>query len=132
MRADRIQGQRNYKGTLTVPCVINQIYRRSLLVDTGAAVTAISQRITLQMGFDITKPLRWLEVLTAQQVICVPVVRLNSLQVGGYQQADLEVTVVKFPPRLNIDGLLGINFLEHFRPTFEFDQATLILRPVKK
>jgi len=27
-----------------------------------------------------------------------------------------------------VDGLLGVNFLERFRPTFEFDETTLVLR----
>jgi hypothetical protein len=40
----------------------------------------------------------------------------------------LEVLVVHFPPRLRIDGVLGVNFLERFRSTLDFDMATLILR----
>jgi hypothetical protein len=27
-----------------------------------------------------------------------------------------------------VDGVLGVNVLEHFRTTFEFPQATIVLR----
>jgi len=54
--------------------------------------------------------------------------RLQSLQVEGIIVQMLEVVVVHFPPRLRIDGVLGVNFLERFRSTFDFDTATLVLR----
>jgi len=38
------------------------------------------------------------------------------------------VLIVALPVALRVDGLLGVNFLEKFRVTFEFDQATLVLR----
>jgi predicted aspartyl protease len=57
-----------------------------------------------------------------------PVVRLNSLQVGDKKVNNLEVLIVALPAALRVDGLLGVNFLEKFRVTFEFDQATLVLR----
>jgi hypothetical protein len=43
-RADRIHGERALKGVLTVPCQVNDQYRRSFIVDSGAAFTVISQR----------------------------------------------------------------------------------------
>jgi predicted aspartyl protease len=43
-RADRIKGEREYKGVITVPCQVNDLYQGYFLVDTGAAFTTISQR----------------------------------------------------------------------------------------
>jgi predicted aspartyl protease len=57
-----------------------------------------------------------------------PVVRLDSLQVGDKKVNNLEVLIVALPVALRVDGLLGVNFLDKFRVTFEFDQATLVLR----
>ena len=54
--------------------------------------------------------------------------RLQSLQVEGIIVEALEVLVVTFSPQLRIDGVLGVNFLERFRSTFDFDTATLLLR----
>jgi hypothetical protein len=49
--------------------------------------------------------------------------------VGGIIVEGLEVLVVTFSPGLRIHGVIEVNFLARFRPTFEFDTATLILRP---
>jgi hypothetical protein len=58
----------------------------------------------------------------------VPSFRLQSLQVEGIIVQALEILVVSLSPQLRIDGVLGVNFLEQFRFTFDFDTATLVLR----
>jgi len=58
----------------------------------------------------------------------VPSFRLQSLQVEGIIVQTLEVLVITFSPQLRIDGVVGVNFLERFRSTVDFDTATLILR----
>jgi hypothetical protein len=58
----------------------------------------------------------------------VPSFRLQSLQVEGITVQALAVLVITFSPQLRIDGVLGVNFLERFRSTFDFDMAMLILR----
>jgi len=60
----------------------------------------------------------------------IPIFKLDSLQAGDVEVTDLEIGVVDFSPRLRIDGALGVNFLARFRPTFEFDTATLLLHPL--
>jgi hypothetical protein len=57
------------------------------------------------------------------------VVELRDLRVSSFHFTDLEVIVVAFPQGLHIDGLLGVNILERFRPTLGFDTGTLVLRP---
>jgi hypothetical protein len=57
----------------------------------------------------------------------IPVFELGHVQVGDAEVTDLEIGVVSFPYDLRIDGALGVNFLARFRPTFEFDTATLVL-----
>jgi predicted aspartyl protease len=80
------------------------------------------------MKLDITHPIRQIQIASAHQVVQTPIVRLDSLQVGDKRVNDLEVLIVALPVALRVDGLLGVNFLEKFRVTFEFDQATLVLR----
>jgi predicted aspartyl protease len=58
----------------------------------------------------------------------IRIFKLDCLQIGDIEVTNLEIGVVDFPPRLRIDGALGVNFLARFRPTFEFDTATLVLR----
>ena len=80
------------------------------------------------MKLDITQPIRKIQTASAHQVAQTPVIRLDSLQVGDKKVKNLEVLIVDLPTALRVDGLLGVNFLENFRVTFEFEQATLVLR----
>jgi hypothetical protein len=57
----------------------------------------------------------------------VPVVRLDHVRVGATDAGPLEVSVFDLPPFFACDGLLGLNFLRHFRVTLEFDSRTLVL-----
>jgi len=127
-RADRIPGISGYKGLLTVRCQVNEKYQGRFLVDTGATLTVISQRFAHEMKLDITQPIRQIQTASAHQVVQTPVIRLDSLQVGDKKVNNLEVLIVDLPKALRVDGLLGVNFLEKFRVTFEFDQAILVLR----
>lgn len=127
-RGDRIQGQRKQCGVLTVPCLINDIRYLSLLADTGAAFTAISQRAALEMNLDITRPVRQMRIVSAHRVDNVPIVQIDSFQVGSRCVKNMEIMVLPLPSELYADGLLGVNFLEKFRVTFEFDQAAIVLR----
>ena len=127
-RGDRVQGRRAYGGVLVIPCQLNDAYRYWFLADTGTAMTMLSQRVAEEMGLDLTRPVRQERIASVHQVAQSPVLRLSSLQVGGQRVTDLEVLVISLPPDLRVDGLLGVNFLERFRPTFEFDEATLVLR----
>ena len=100
-----------------------------LLADTGAALTVITKDVTELSGIDLEHPARFQQVFIAhRQAFEAPVVRLNRVAVGSSEVSDLEALVLEFPDELRIDGLLGVNFLERLRPTFEFDTATLVLR----
>lgn len=127
-RGDRIQGRRAHGGVLLVPCLLDDTYRQWFLVDTGAAITILSSEVAEEIELDVSQPLRRERVASVHQVVWAPVVQLSSLQVGSQSVTDLEVLVVSLPSELRIDGLLGVNFLERFRPTFEFDRSILVLR----
>jgi len=100
------------------------------LVDTGAARTMLAQRVAREIGLDLSPPLRHERIASVHQVAWAPVIRLSHFQVGTQIATDLEVLVVALPEELRIDGILGVNFLERFRPTFEFDRSTLVLEEV--
>ena len=91
-------------------------------------MTMLSRQVVEEMGLDLARLVRQERIASVHQVAQAPVIRLSSLQVGGRRVTDLEVLVLSLPPDLRVDGLLGVNFLKRFRPTFEFDEATLVLR----
>jgi predicted aspartyl protease len=81
------------------------------------------------LGYDPSRPTARRSIFGAQGVVAeVPSFRLASLRVDGIVVEGLEVLVVTFSPRVKIHGVIGVNFLERFRPTLEFDTATLVLR----
>jgi clan AA aspartic protease (TIGR02281 family) len=112
-----------------VSVVLNGTKAFRFIVDTGAQRVIISRDVADTLGLDIGHPLRFEAIVTAErQTPPVPVVRLDSLQVGGTRLRGLEASVFDLPSILRADGLLGLNFLGRFRVTFEFDRSTLILR----
>jgi len=127
-RGDRVQGRRAYGGVLVIPCQLNDAYRYWFLVDTGTALTMLSRRVAEEIGLDLTRPVRHERIASVHKVTQAPVLRLNSLRVGSQLATGIEVLVLSLPPDLRVDGLLGVNFLRQFRPTFEFDQGTIVLR----
>ncbi|MGH7774619.1 MAG: retropepsin-like aspartic protease family protein [Candidatus Binatia bacterium] len=114
-----------------VSVVINRTKVFRFIVDTGAQRVIISRDVADTLGLDIVHPLRLETIVTAEwQTPPAPVVRLDSVQLGGIRLRDLEASVFDLPSALRADGLLGLNFLRRFRVTFEFDRSTLILRRV--
>ena len=126
-RGDWIKGRRAHGGVLLVPCLLQDSHRYWFLADTGAVITMLSRQVADELGLDLSHPLRRERIASVHRMAWAPVVRLDSLQVGSQRVTDIEVLVLSFPADLRVDGLLGVNFLERFRPTFEFDRSTLIL-----
>jgi predicted aspartyl protease len=127
-RGDRIPGRRGYGGVLLVSCLLHAAYRYWFLADTGAARTLITPDVALELGLDLRPPVRQVRIASVHQVVSAPLVHLVSLQIGAQQLTNVEALVLPLPVELRVDGLLGVNVLEHFRTTFEFPQATLVLR----
>jgi hypothetical protein len=63
---------------------------------------------------------------TANGPVQAPVYKLDYLAVGGWQVHHLEIGVLDLGDRSGLDGLLGMNFLNHFQ--FFIDQNESLLR----
>ncbi|MFW6147988.1 MAG: retropepsin-like aspartic protease family protein [Thermodesulfobacteriota bacterium] len=127
-RGDRIKARSAHGGVLLVPCLLNEAYRYWFLVDTGTAMTMLSTQVAEEMALDVEHPVRYTPIASVHKVTQAPVVRIDSLHVGGQRVTGMEVLVIPLPSELRLDGLLGVNFLSRFRPTFEFDQSIIVLR----
>ena len=116
---------------ILVPVILNRTKAFRFIVDTGAQRIIISHDVADTLGLDIAHPLRFEAIVTAErQTPPAPVVRLDSVQLGGIRVRDLEASVFDLPPTLRADGLLGLNFLRRFRVIFEFDRSNLVLRRI--
>ena len=101
-----------------------------LMTDTGATFTTLNLATLRALGVDLSRPIRrrYLAVPGPSGILEVPLFRLDAVQVGSIKVEGLDVGLLDLPPQLAINGLLGVNFLERFRPTFDFTGQTLILR----
>src|SRR5262250_2292845 len=127
-RGDRIPGRRGYGGVLLVPCLLHEAYRYWFLADTGPARALLTPDIALDRNLDVRTPLRQERIASVHHVVSAPVVRLTRLQIGAQRLTNIEALVLPLPASLRVDALLGVNVLEQFRTSFEFGQATLVLR----
>jgi predicted aspartyl protease len=88
----------------------------------------ITLDVALELDLDTQAPVRQERIASVHRVVSAPVVSLASVQIGAQRLTTVEALVLPLPAELRVDGLLGVNVLEHFRTTFEFLQATIVLR----
>ena len=105
---------------------INGVEPVRLLIDTGASMTVVRNEVLSAAGVvtAVDDPLRYFN--TANGVVAGTVYRLDSLTVGEQQVQNLEIAGMDFPVADEVDGLLGMNYLKHFR--FFIDQGKQELR----
>lgn len=101
----------------------------TLLVDTGATLTILSPKATEKLGIAVraTAP-KILTTVVGGGTFAMPYVRVSSLRVGEFTVEDIDVGVYDALPQAPaVDGLLGTNFLNHFKVTVDRDQRRLTL-----
>jgi len=97
-----------------------------LLIDTGASLTILTPGVLEQRGIGYQDTGKKAVFNTANGSVRAPVYKLDYLSVGGWQVHHLEIGVLELGSRSGVDGLLGMNFLNHFQ--FFIDQNEALLR----
>ncbi len=116
------------KGLMAVVEVrINSTTKANFILDTGASYTVISEHVAKELKIDLDKKHPRIRLQTANGVIEVPLVTLDSIEVSGLRVDDLAAAVHDFSKDTNIAGLLGLNFLNHFRMDLDTEKGVLIL-----
>jgi clan AA aspartic protease (TIGR02281 family) len=101
-----------------------------LLVDTGAAYTALSKDVIALLAMP-SDPRRTVNIVSIHGgILRVPVVTITERRIGGLRIANVTAVVLDLSPTLKFDGMLGMNVLQQFRVTVETDTGTLVLRPI--
>ena len=98
-----------------------------LLIDTGASLTIFSSRMIRNSGMVYRDTGKVGVFNTANGRVEAPVYVVDSLVIGDWQVRDLKVGVLDMDSQNDIDGLLGMNFLQHFRFFIDQDEAVLHL-----
>lgn len=112
-----------------VQVMLNNSAAANLVVDTGSSATVISHATARQLGIDVEgTDLPRVSFNTANGVVSAPVVTLDSVEVGGMEVRGLMASVHDIAP--GISGLLGLNYLGHFR--MDIDSRTGLMHLERK
>jgi predicted aspartyl protease len=99
---------------LVVKVVLDGRISLNMLVDTGAAMSVIVPEVLSAMGYSpAAGSVRRFH--TANGVVEAPIVRIQSLAVDDFEQAGLQVGTLPLELGDRVDGLLGMNYLHHYR-----------------
>ena len=98
----------------------------TLLIDTGASMTTLSrqafQALPNTNNFDLMGQRMF---NTANGITKGNIYRVDRLELGRFTLNDAQIAVLDFKMPEGVDGLLGMNVLQHFR--FHIDQGQQVL-----
>ena len=99
-----------------------------VVLDTGASLTILATDIMAKLGYDPANPeLDRQRILTGSGIEYAPRVTVRSATAIGQKVANLDVLCHDLPPESGVDGLLGLNFLRHFKLTIRFRKGIIDL-----
>jgi clan AA aspartic protease (TIGR02281 family) len=100
----------------------------TLILDTGATYTSISQELAQSLGYDLEHSPR-VSITTANGQVLLPKVTLRSLTLNGYTAYNVEATVMPMPKNVPFSGLLGLSFIKNHRVTIDSAADHLVIEP---
>jgi predicted aspartyl protease len=113
---------------IVVPVMINNSGPYKFLLDTGATKTVMST--TVADGLAIPKG-RTQILFSAASNLPVTTRKINVLQLGKIRELNVEVVVGKLPllKTLQVDGLLGGDYLRRFKVSIDYDNMIVDIQP---
>jgi predicted aspartyl protease len=110
---------------ILVPALVNEEGPFEFAVDTGAAMSIVTDDLADRIGIRATETKEGLG--SAGRRVEVPLGRVDSVSVGEVTVSDLRVGIMKELPRCVGRGVLGYNFLESFTLTVDYGRNQLTL-----
>lgn len=99
-----------------------------VVLDTGASLTILATDIMARLGYDPANPdLDRQRIVTGSGVEYAPRTAVRSATAIGQKVANLDVLCHDLPSESGVDGLLGLNFLRHFKLTIRFRKGIIDL-----
>ena len=110
-----------------IQAMLNNKRTAKFVVDTGASYTLISHALARELAIDVGPNSKTMPFQTANGVINAPITHLESIAVGGIEIRDMATAVHDAIPDPQLAGLLGLNFLSHFRMDIDTQKGVLHL-----
>lgn len=116
-------------GLLVFLCTIEYQDIRTILLalDTGSSFTIIRESALRSIGYSLESINEFVTFGDASQTHLVPKVTLKSLSLGDAKIGHIEALAYTMPEEYGIHGIIGLNFLRHFKLSLEFEQGILTL-----
>jgi predicted aspartyl protease len=107
-------------GLMTAQARINNQGPFTLMLDTGASIGVISQKVANLLSLPSKKETVEVQGFCGQQT--GQLTQLSSLQIGEHQQNQVETVILDntLLDLIGIDGIVGQNFLNHYRQHWYF------------
>lgn len=112
---------------VVIQATLNNKQAAKFVVDTGASYTLISNALARELAIDLGPHTKTMPFQTANGLIHAPITSLDSIVVGGIEIRDMVTAVHDAIPDPQVAGLLGLNFLSHFRMDIDTQKGLLHL-----
>jgi len=95
-----------------------------LLLDTGSSIVALHQKVADQLDIKAFKTAKAL--VAGGKIVRFKLVRLTYVQVGPHRLEDVQAGIIKHRgPRVEHQGLLGMNFLRNYRYSVDYKNQVI-------
>ena len=99
-----------------------------MALDTASTFSALTSDAATRLGFDLGQVKSQQTIATASQILTVPQVTVPAVTLGTETIDDLLFLVMPLPLPLGVKGLLGLNFMRHFKVVaLDFERGILRL-----
>ena len=110
---------------------INNLYEANLVLDSGASFTTLSEDMAFEVGLSQDINLPMLTIATANGNAKSWIAQVDSIRIGDAERTNVIVHVgdLSNVAKLDIHGLLGMNFLDGFTWRLDHQNEYLLLKP---
>ncbi|MHC4249550.1 MAG: retropepsin-like aspartic protease family protein [Planctomycetota bacterium] len=98
-----------------------------MALDTGARLSVISPATAEELGFGADDLEPSITVTGATGATPAAMVKIDSVSVLGLEVEKVRAICHTLPPRLRLDGILGLDYLKHFNITINHEAETVAL-----
>ena len=104
----------------------------TMLCDTGATYTSLSKKSLTWLGYDLTRPNRWVKICTANGELTVPLFILPRFGLFDFLLDNIEVIALDMTGAYAGAGLLGLGVLRRFDDVcIDFGKSKIKFEPKK-
>lgn len=118
------------RGLIIVPADVSGPRGRvtvRLVLDTGAAATAISPHHLAFAGYDPARARERVQLTTASGVESAARIAIQKIEALGQRRHDFAVVCHTLPPSAGADGVLGLDFFRGHRLIVDFREGVVSL-----